>query len=83
MPRKMTDGEIRILLSEHQTYRVLIEACKDTAKSLEEIRKLTGFSIKSIKRLLEVLVLRGVVIQTTTGWKSTETAIKVLNKYFK
>ena len=66
-----------------EKYRRLIETCETTAMPAKEISKLISESASETGDMLETLERHGAVKHGEGGWKATELAIRVLNKYFR
>lgn len=63
--------------------RKVVEICETSAKSAKEIARLTNQSESNTAEILDRLERCEAIVHTSEGWKTTELAIKVLNKYFR
>ena len=78
----MTEREIFEWLR-HDDERKCVEFCETTPKSAREISKWINKSIGETGQILERLERNKAIEHLAQGWKATELAIKVLNKYFR
>ena len=78
----MSEGEILVWLK-FDKYRKLVETCEITAKPAKEIARLINESVSETGDMLETLERHKAVEYREGGWKATELAIRVLNKYFR
>ena len=79
---KMPEREILHWLKV-EDYKKAVEACEASPQSAEGIANLTNLDASRIGEILERLESDEVIVHTSEGWKPTELAIKVLNKYFR
>ena len=78
----MSEREILSWLK-YDDYRAIVETCETTPKSAKDIAKSIGKSISEVAEMLATLEDCKAIEYTEEGWKATELAIKVLNKYFR